>query len=169
MKPIQPIKFVTSTIFLISLPFFATFAQDLIISSETGLVTYEVIVKVDSIKADKLFSKAKIWVIENFKNPKLKEVERSLIATVFVLNVNIGLGVTNPFYHDVKIKIKDGAIKMVIDNIYNEIGHDTAERLFIKDGVVTGKSQKKWLKQINDNCVLLGKSLQQSIEKKDEW
>lgn len=143
--------------------------QDLIISPDTGLITYEIVINADSVSADKLFDKAKVWAVETFKSPKIRDVKPSLISTVFNIPVNIGLGVTNAFYHDVKIKVKDGAVKLVIDNIYNDVGHDPAERLFIKDGVITGKSQKKWLKQINDNCVSLGKSLQSAIEKKDDW
>lgn len=143
--------------------------QDLIISTDTGLITYELVINADSISADKLFDKAKVWTVETFKSPKMRDVKPSLITTVFNIPVNIGLGVTNAFYHDVKIKVKDGAVKLIIDNIYNDVGHDPAERLFIKDGVITGKGQKKWLKQINDNCVSLGKSLQSAIEKKDDW
>ena len=143
--------------------------QDLIISSETGLITYELVIKADSVSAEKLFDKAQVWAVETFKSPKMRDVKPSLITTVFNIPVNIGLGVTNAFYHDVKIKVKDGAVKLVIDNIYNDVGHDPAERLFIKDGVITGKSQKKWLKQINDNCVELGKSFRTAIEKKADW
>ena len=121
------------------------------------------------MSADKLFDKSKIWVMEHFKSKQMQDLKPSLITTVFNYNVNIGLGVTNPFYHNLKIKLKDGAVKLIIDNIYNDVGHDPAERLFMKDGVITGKSQKKWLKQINDNCVNLGNSLKIAIEKKDDW
>ena len=143
-------------------------AQDMILS-ESGLVTYELVISSEGVSADKLFDKSKIWVMEHFKSKQMQDSKPLLITTVFNYNVNIGLGVTNPFYHDLKIKVKDGAVKLIIDNIYNDVGHDPAERLFVKDGVITGKSAKKWLKQINDNCVNIGKSLQTAIVKTDDF
>ena len=144
-------------------------APDLIISSETGLVTYELVIQAEGVPAEKLFEKAKAWAVETFKSPDMKDASPSLITTVFNINVNIGLGMTNPFYHDVKIKVRDGAVKLIIDNIYNDVGHDSAEKLFVKDGVITGKQQKKWVTQINDNCVGLGQSLRKKIESKEDW
>jgi hypothetical protein len=97
------------------------FAQDVILpkDSVTGKMTYTDVVKIDSSKANELYSKAKMWIAEAFKSAKdvmqLDDKDNStLIAKGLTIWNGKALGSTSQIgyvHFTIKIECKEGRYK----------------------------------------------------------
>ena len=152
--------------------------QELHVSSETGLITYEKIIDAPGKSADELFGIAKTWMVSNFTNAKdIAESKPNAMSMTFITDIGgWGLGKQSPFRLALVIKVKEGAIKLIIDNMVNIDtqtvgGPYSAESYWKKkDGTIRdGGMQQKPLKELTENCNSLGKSLEAKILKGDKW
>ena len=103
------------------------------LSVKDGKVYYDTIIQLDGTSKDKLFEKSKIWALNNFKSQKdaLQAEDREIglltYKTFFTENFNAppfrGHSVTAEWKYifTVKLYLKEGKAKIVIDNVYLSI------------------------------------------------
>ena len=98
--------------------------HSLFIDSTTKLITFEKFCKIDTLKADFIFDKTKSWFIHHFaaaENVIKSENKPNLIKGVFKTDYLGTMEERQNYYNDIEVKIKDGAIKIRINN-FKKIG-----------------------------------------------
>jgi len=158
--------------FILTLPF-GVFGQTFGINSETKRLTYEDIIKVDSLKADEIYTKVKEWAILTFKNSEkviVGDNKPSLVKANFVTQYFNG-AVKTDFLNTITIKIRDGAIKIIIDDItaYPN-GYDFEAFIYKKDGTQrTGGNYVKGYNDVESQCKSLVSNLSKFLTTDDSW
>jgi hypothetical protein len=129
-------------ILLVLIPFLGL-SQQLKFSTETKLITFERVEDLDSMKANLIFSKAKEWLVTNSATIS-GEVSPTLIKSSMVAQYPGDMGQTK-YLFDVTLKVKDGAVKVIVDNykIFMSSGnHLPVEGQFIDAANAIAKGKK---------------------------
>ena len=147
-------------------------------SPETGLVTYERTISFDTIKADQLFNKTMGWFVEYFRNADnviRGENKPGLIKGTYLTDYSVHGSLNQPIDCDILVRIKDGAIKVIINNFVTHPPtkvQSIESLVFKKDGSMKtgfGGVYEKLYKDIESNCISLTENLKASIVKKTDW
>lgn len=148
-------------------------AQKLYVSPETKLITCDTVMNIAGKPADQLFDKTKAWFTEYFR--EAKEVIRgenkpSMIKGSFSLTRNLGLGVKQTWISDVTVRIKDGAVKIVINGIRGETGFGVESNWVKQDGALrTASSYSKPMEFLQENYKNLFLNLRAYMDKNDDF
>ena len=163
-------KVIISLILILPIKSFSQ--HSLFVDSETKLVTFEKVYELDTLKADYIFDKAKEWFIEYFR--EASEVIRgenkpSLIKGTFI-NEYFFVFRKEKFNNDITVRIKDGAIKITINN-FRSNGSPALENRGIKKGGIlrTGDGITKTFVDVDYQCKELSEDLIKFINSKSDW
>lgn len=144
-------------------------AQELYVAGETGKLTHERIVELPGMTAADIHKKAKVWFTEYFRSSKdviRGEVEGSMIKGTFITTYIEALNTPVEYENDIVVRIKDGAIKVTIDNIRSVSGYPLETTMIKMDGTLRkGAGYVKLMKSIEQDCVALVNNLAASLEK----
>lgn len=150
----------------------SSFGQTFGLNSETRLLTYDEVVKVDSMKADDIYNKVKEWAILTFKNSEkviVGDNKPTLVKATYIQKSVIGISLFE-YYTTLTVKIKDGAFKVTMDDmrLINGVYDKMEPTIYKEDGSI--KSGKlKLYEDIETKCKLLSKDLSNFITKKSDW
>ena len=155
-----------------------SFSQEhsLFINSTTKLITFERIYKIDTLKADFIFDKAKNWFIHHFAaadNVIKEENKPTIIKGVFKTSYMSSTGEEHLYYNDIEVTIKYGAIKLRVTN-FKHIGMRSLSPLeemgTTTDGSIKNtRGQKQIFIDIDKKCQKLSEELLKNISSKTEW
>lgn len=146
--------------------------QTLGLNNETRLLTFEEVIKADSMKADDIYNKVKEWAILTFKNSEkviVGDNKPTLVKATYIQKSVIGISLFE-YYSTMTIRIKDGAIKVTIDDmrLINGVYEKMEPTIYKDDGTIkSGKT--KLFEDIETKCKALTKDLSNFITKKSEW
>ena len=150
-------------------------AQTLFVAKESGLITFEMVLTIDSMKADPLFDKTKGWFVEYFReaNQVIRgEVKPSMIKGTYLTEYAAAMGTKQQYENDIVVRMKDGAVKVTINNL-RTVGTSgmAIETIALKDDgtMRTGGMYQKTFKDIESKCQALCASLAAYVKKKSEW
>jgi len=162
----------TSLTFLLLIPTLL-FGQTFGINSETQLLTFEQVIKADSMKADDIYNKVKEWAVLTFKNSEkviVGDNKPTLIKATFIQKYFNGMGVYADYYNTMTIKIKDGAVKVIIDDMKMTSGFNIESTLYKKDGTLKpGQTFQKIHQDVESKCKGLIEDLSKFMTKKSDW
>ncbi|UII26386.1 DUF4468 domain-containing protein [Fulvivirga maritima] len=148
-------------------------SQSFGLSSDTNLLTYEEVIKVDGMSSEELFNKVKEWTIETFNNAEkviVGENKPSLIKARFIQAYFNGLGKNADYYNTLTVRVKDGAVKITIDQMVMSSGYGVEQTIFKKDGSKRkGQIYQKIHDDIESKCRDLVKNLANYMNKDPEW
>ena len=157
-------------------PFFLSTAtaQKLFVSPETKLITCDTIINAEKT-ADELFDKATSWFVEYFpRGGNIQSaVKPNLIRGSYTIAYSFSMS-KQSYRSDILLKIKDGAIKITIDNMttLKSNGEDSyhIEWMGTKGGKVkTGAMYAKTNNQIEAQFKALVTNLRAYIDKKSDF
>jgi hypothetical protein len=146
-------------------------AQSNLFAVRDGLISYERVEQLDTMKADKIFTKTKEWVIETFNSSKTViqgESKPSLIKCNYLTSYSAALGMKQKFTNALTLKIKDGAIKITIDNYATEGGGKLENTALKLDGTMR-PSMKKSFQSMEDEGNRITESLLAFLKKKNDF
>ncbi|MBC8486788.1 MAG: DUF4468 domain-containing protein [Bacteroidetes bacterium] len=150
-----------------------SFGQTFGLNKETNLLTYEEIINIDSMKAEDIYKKVKEWAILSFRNSEkviVGENKPTLLKATFIQKYFNGMGVYADYYNTITIKIKDGAVKIIIDDMRMTSGYKVEGTVYKKDGTLrTGNTYQKIYEDIEFKCKGLIKDLTNFLSKEDVW
>ena len=149
-----------------------------------GKVEYSSVVNVDSISADILFSKAKLFITEAFKSGKdvtqlIDEATKTIIGKGTIkVEVAKMLGMVFPGYvkFTVTISSKEGRYKYIFTNFILDYQGGTSqpriEASLDNENNPRTVSKKQWAfvkGQVNETILLMIKDLKSTMQKNEEW
>lgn len=112
----------------------------LFVSPGVGKITYEEVIEVDGKTADEIFKKTKEWFVEYFRSAEdvvRGEIEPSMIKGTFAASYRGAMNTPQGYTNDIIVRIKDGALKVTIDNFEGITGAIALERTALKkDGTM---------------------------------
>ncbi len=150
----------------------SSFGQTFGLNNETRLLTFEEVIRVDSMKSEEIYNKAKEWVILTFRNSEqviVGDNKPTLVKATYIQKSIIGISLFE-YYSTITIRIKDGAIKITIDDMRLIKGfYDKMEPTIYKDDGTIKSGKSKLFEDIETKCKALTKDLSNFIAKKSDW
>lgn len=150
----------------------SSYGQTFGLNSETKLLTFEEVIKVDSMNSEEIYNKAKEWVILTFRNSEqviVGDNKPTLVKATYIQKSVIGISLFE-YYSTITIRIKDGALKVTIDDMRLIKGfYDKMEPTIYKDDGTIKSGKAKLFEDIEGKCKALTKDLSTFIAKKSDW
>lgn len=130
------------------------------------------------MKADQFYNKTRAWFVEYFRDSKeviRGENKPEMIKGTFFAKYSAAMGMTQPYENDITVRIKDRAIKVIINNFRTAPpgakGYAIETTGVKSDGTMrSGGAYQKTFKDIEIKCHALTDDLKAYIEKKKkDW
>ena len=149
------------------------FGQTYGLNEETGLLTYEEVLNFDSMKAEDIYVKVKEWAILTFRNSEeviVGDNEPSLVKVNYITEYFNNIVYTD-FFTSMTVRIRDGAIKVVIDDMREITSNNKARSyMFKKEGTLRKwKGYVRAYDEIEAKCKGFTQELAKYILEKDDW
>ena len=143
-----------------------------ILPQKNGIVTFDNVIKIDSVDAKNLYKNTKLWIAQNFVSSKAvieSDVENSMIS----LSANIVDDAVSNYSFKMSIQFKDNRFKYNITDIVLHMrfssGSITMDK-HIEEFPAMTECKKETLIEIRNKFENLIKSLASSMNKKaDNW
>ena len=138
------------------------------LSDETHLITWERVITVDTMRAPQLYDRTRSWFTEYFRSAKdvvRGEDRPALIKGTFVSSYSAGIS-SQDYDVDITVRIKDGAVKVVLDRFRTTAGYAIEMTAVKSDGTIrTGKMYQKTLSDIDAQAEAMVASLTKFLSK----
>lgn len=124
----------------------AAMAQSEYLTISKGRITYEQILRVDSLKADELFDKVRLWTVKTFRNSEkviTGEQKPVMLTGTFTSDYPWSFGEPNTVWHDFTIQVKDGAVKFSVTQMTTH-GYNVELSVLKKDDSIRSMYQKTY-------------------------
>ena len=145
--------------------------QEFGLNKGTNLLTYEEVLIVDSLEADDIYSKVKEWILLTFKNSVIVGDNKPTLLMVKYVRKYFSGVIYRDFYSSMTIKIKDEAVKVIIDDVRQKTpGWNIESYIFKKDGTLKkGKGYTRAFFETEVMCKEFTQSLGDYLIKEDDW
>jgi acyl-CoA synthetase (AMP-forming)/AMP-acid ligase II len=150
------------------------------INKETNKITYTEVVSVDSVSKDILYNRAKIWMVNYFKNENfsIQNLEEGkLVKTAsFPVTYDIGKGFTSTEQNtfNLSVSVKDGKYKyeltdFVADNGIQKSPCENGFKLMENNKQLYQKTVDSFYKEVESLITKLKENMKQDMKLKEDW